>query len=224
MADRSLAYAFDAYGTLFDTASAARQHAYEIGPLWSALADLWRAKQLEYTWVNSAISSPHGNPPLLPFRELTRISLHYALEALELDPELAPRLLEHYTRLETFDDVRVCLQRLKSAGATLLVFSNADIDQLDDLIAANALNPLFDHLISARSAGAYKPSPRVYHLVTQVLSVPPEDIVFVSSNRWDIAGATAVGFETAWINRSGKPDEYPHLPPKRVLRSLCELA
>jgi 2-haloacid dehalogenase len=217
------AYVFDAYGTLFDTASAVLKNADRIGPKAQALADLWRTKQLEYTWVNSAISSPDGNPPLAPFREMTYLSLHYALEALGLDKGLAVPLLGDYASLELFPDARDTLTRLKQHGHLLAIFSNSDTDMLDDLVEGNKLIGAFDCLISVRVAGAYKPSPKVYALVEQALHIPPASIIFVSSNRWDIAGATAFGFQTAWINRAGKPDEYPNLPPHRQLTSLTGL-
>lgn len=213
-------FVFDAYGTLFDTSSAVRRHATAIGPQWSALADLWRTKQLEYTWVYGGISPPGGVHRLLPFRELTRQSLDYALSALSLDWRFAIPLLEAYATLEAFPDSAPCLSRLAAAGHRLAIFSNGDIDMLDDLVDGAGMRSELSCLISVRTAGCYKPAPTGYALVTQAFACDASHITFVSSNRWDIAGARAFGFETVWVNRAARPDEYADFPPHHVVDGL----
>ena len=197
-------FVFDAFGTLFDVHSAAREHREVLGEKAERVSEIWRAKQLEYTWIHAGIG---GVAP--PFREVTRLSLHYALSACGLDKTLAPLLLESYQRLDPFPEVRAALQRLRDSGAHLAILSNADPDMLDDLVANSGLEGVFEYLITARVAGTFKPSPSVYALATEVYQCAPADVVLVSSNRWDIAGAKAFGFVTVWVNRAGQPDEYP---------------
>jgi 2-haloacid dehalogenase len=218
MANPSPIFVFDAFGTLFDVHSAARENAAALGDKAARVSEIWRAKQLEYTWISSAIGEVAP-----PFREVTRLSVHYALRVCGLDAALAPRLLESYQRLAPFAEVPATLRRLKASGAKLAILSNADTDMLDDLVATASLDGIFDHLISVRVAGTFKPSPRVYALATEVYNCEPAAITFVSSNRWDIAGAKAFGFKTVWINRSGLPDEFLHLAADQTIPDLSAL-
>lgn len=215
-------FVFDAFGTLFDVHAVARQHASTIGPEATRLSELWRSKQLEYTWIYARVDR-RGGLVVPPFREITRASLMYALTRCGLDASLAPGLLESYQRLPPFVEVRDTLARLKASGARLAILSNADTDQLDDLVANAGFESLFDHLISVRVAGSYKPDPGVYALGAEVYGCPPSGMTFVSSNRWDIAGAKAFGYKTAWINRASLPDEYPDLSADRELPDLTGL-
>lgn len=211
-------YVFDAFGTLFDVHSATREHAGKIGPAWTRLSEIWRAKQLEYTWIHAGLGDH------IPFRVLTRQGLQYALSVCGLDAALAPQLLETYERLQAYPEVPEVLHQLKSNGAKLAILSNGDMDMLDDIVLNAGLKGLFDAVISVRVAGTFKPVPRVYALATEVFGVQPEDITFLSSNRWDIAGAKAFGFRCIWVNRSGAPDEYPDLSPDQIVSSLSPIA
>lgn len=222
MVASSPVFIFDAFGTLFDVHAVAREHAVAIGPEAKRLSDLWRTKQLEYTWIYARADRRAGLV-VPPFREITRTSLIYALGVCGLDAGLAPLLLESYQRLPAFPEVPAALRRLKAGGARLAILSNADPDQLDDLVANAAFEDVFDSLISVRAAGSYKPDPSVYALGPEVFGRSPSGITFVSSNRWDIAGAKAFGYATAWINRAGLPDEYPELPADRMLPDLSAL-
>jgi 2-haloacid dehalogenase len=136
---------------------------------------------------------------------------------------LAPQLLERYQSLTPFADVPEALQQLKDHGAKLAILSNADPDMLNDLVAGARLDTVFDHLISVRVAGTFKPAPRVYALATQTFDCKPGDIIFVSANRWDVAGAKSFGFRTVWVNRSRAPDEYADWAADRVVPDLSEL-
>ena len=218
MAKASGHYVFDAFGTLFDVHSAAREHADAIGPAWTRLSEIWRAKQLEYTWIHA------GMDRHIPFRDVTRRGLLYALAVCGLDASIAPRLLETYQRLQAYPEVPEVLHHLKSNGAKLAILSNGDTDMLDDIVKNAGLEGLFDALISVRVAGTFKPVPRVYALATEVFGVKPGDITFLSSNRWDIAGGKAFGFKAIWVNRTGAPDEYPDLAADEIVSSLAPLA
>ncbi len=218
MASPSPIFVFDAFGTLFDVHSAARENAAALGDQAVRVSEIWRAKQLEYTWISAGIG---GVAP--PFREITRLSLHYALAVCGLPADVAPGLLESYQRLAPFAEVPTTLRRLKASGAKLAILSNADPDMLDDLVVNARLEGVFDYLISARVAGTFKPAPRVYAQATEVFRCEPRAITFVSSNRWDVAGAKAFGFKTLWVNRSGLPDEYGDLPADKSVSDLSFL-
>ena len=215
MASPSPIFVFDAFGTLFDVHSAARENAAVLGDQASRVSEIWRAKQLEYTWILAGIGEVAP-----PFREITRLSLHYALNVCGVPADVAPILLESYQRLAPFAEVPATLRRLKADGAKLAMLSNADTDMLDDLVINARLEGVFDHLISARVAGTFKPAPRVYALATEVFHCEPAAITFVSSNRWDAAGGKAFGFKTLWVNRSAAPDEYADLPADKTVVDL----
>ncbi|MGD9785585.1 MAG: haloacid dehalogenase type II [Hyphomicrobiaceae bacterium] len=209
-------YVFDAYGTLLDVNSAAARLADGIGPQWQQLSDIWRTKQLEYTWVHAASEQP------ATFWELTERSLDYALAALRLDiaDETRAALLDLYRELDPYPEVGRVLAALKAQGARLAILSNGDPDLLERVIDSAGLDGVFDYVLSVAEARTFKPVPAVYRLAVEAFDAPPGDITFLSSNRWDIAGACAFGFRTVWINRAGRPDEYPGLPPERIVATL----
>lgn len=208
-------YVFDAYGTLFDVHAAVRRHAEAIGPDAERLSALWRAKQLEYSWVRTLLGRYRD------FWDLTERALDYAFATLpSADPALKPRLLDAYRTLESYPEVPNLIRRLRREGKQTAILSNGTPDMLASAVAAAGLEGFFDAVLSVDPIGAYKTDTRAYELATTQFRVSPEAISFQSSNRWDIAGATAFGFRTVWINRSGAPDEYPDLPPAAVLPSL----
>lgn len=209
-------FVFDAFGTLFDVHSAARAHAALIGSQWPRVSDIWRAKQLEYSFIHAGIGSH------IPFAEATRQGLAYALGVCGLDPALVS-IAEDYARLEAYPEVGQVLAALKGRGARLAILSNGDPETLASLVAHAKLSQLLDAVISVSAAGTFKPNPRVYDLACQRFGQEPGAITFISSNRWDIAGSKAFGFRPVWINRSGARDEYPHLPPERVVSDLTKL-
>jgi len=211
-------YVFDAYGTLLDVHSAVAEYAPEIGPQAPRLSELWRAKQLEYTWIRTLAGR------YLPFDELTRQSLETAAALTGgLSAELKAKLLAAYEGLSAYPDVAPTLKRLRATGAKTAIFSNGTPALLDKAVAAAGLVGLFDAIISVDALKLYKTDPRTYALVTAHFNCAPEAIIFQSSNRWDIAGARAFGFKCNWINRGGAPDEYADLAPARILTSLGEL-
>lgn len=213
-------YVFDAYGTLFDVHAAVARHAGEIGPQAARLSELWRTKQLEYTWVRSLADADY-----VDFRELTAQALDYAgaVAAGGLAPALRAKLLAAYEELDAFPDAKPALVALKQAGAKLAILSNGSQAMLASAIGAAGLDGLFDAVLSVDARRVFKTAPTVYTLATEHFDADAGEVSFQSSNRWDIAAASLFGFRAVWINRAGLPDEYPDMAPAAVLRGLDEL-
>lgn len=213
------AYIFDAYGTLFDVHSAVARHADAVGPEAARLSELWRTKQLEYSWVLSLVGRYE------PFWTLTRRALDYALARCPgVDPSVRPRLLDAYRTLDAYPEVAGVLTRLRERGLRTGILSNGDPGMLGDAVASSGLGALLDAVLSVDAVRTFKTSPRAYELVEAALGTRPNKVVFVSSNRWDIAGAAAFGFRSVWVNRAGLPDEYPGLEPAATVADLSALA
>ncbi len=211
-------FVFDAYGTLFDVHSAVGRYRDEVGPKSDLLSAIWRAKQLEYTWIHSRIEKA------ATFASLTEQSLDYAIAAIGgLQPGLREELLSSYRSLKPYDEVPDVLDDLKGAGARLAILSNGDPEMLDAAVHASGLETVFDAVLSVTDAGLFKPAMTVYALATTFFDCEARDISFQSSNRWDIAGAYVAGFRTVWVNRTGVPDEYPEFPAHRTIGDLTEL-
>jgi 2-haloacid dehalogenase len=209
---------FDAYGTLFDLASAARGCADLLGDRAAALTALWRDKQLQYTWLRAA-QGRHAD-----FNEVTSGALDFALETLALfSPGLRERLLKLYLTLEAFPEAPEVLARLKKAGLPLAILSNGAPAMLAAAVAGAKLNGLFDAVLSVEEVGVYKPHPRVYQLALDRLDLPAPAIAFVSSNGWDAYAASAFGMQVVWCNRDGhRPERLPGAPDREV-RDLSAL-
>ena len=211
-------YVFDAFGTLFDVNSAVARHRDDIGPGATRFAELWRTKQLEYSWVRTLMSR------VKDFQSLTEDSLDYAAACCGgITKELRAELLDAYAELDAYPDARATLGTLKDRGATTAILSNGTAAMLARAVASAGLGDCLDASLSVDQAGVFKTDRRAYDLVGAHFGVRPEEVAFVSSNRWDVAGATAFGFHTFWINRTSLPDEYLDLPPYKVLGSLEQL-
>jgi 2-haloacid dehalogenase len=212
-------YVFDAYGTLFDVHSAVARHADLVGPEADAVSALWRARQLEYSWIHGACGH------YADFQTLTERALRYALAAhgLAVGTAVEKALLEAYATLSAYPEVPAVLAGLKAAGARIAILSNATPGMLEQAVAAAGLEGIPHAVLSVDAVRRYKPDPAVYALVCQHFDVPAGSVRFQSSNAWDIAGASACGLQTAWINRSGLPREYPDMPADRELSSLMPL-
>lgn len=209
------AYVFDAYGTLFDVHAAVRRHAGEIGPDGQALSEIWRAKQLEYSWVRTLMGSYRD------FWQLTEEALDYAfLKVPTADPALRGKLLDAYWRLDCFPEVPAVLAALKAAGGRIAILSNGSPAMLESAVKSAALDTVVDEVFSVDEIGRYKTVPEVYEMVTTTWRLYPRSVSFQSSNRWDVAGAHKFGFRTVWINRTSQPDEYRDHPPALILPSL----
>lgn len=212
------AVVFDAYGTLFDVHSAVRLHADRIGPDAARLSDIWRAKQLEYSWVLSLAGRYER------FSVLTEKALDYAL-ALHpaIDRSVKPLLLDAYRHLAAYPDVRPALEALRARGLATAILSNGDPDMLNAAVSSAGLESLVDPVLSVDGAKIFKTSPSTYRFALSKLLLGIHEVVFVSSNRWDVAGATAFGMASVWVNRQGLPDEYAELAPRAVVSSLDTL-
>lgn len=209
------AFVFDAYGTLFDVHAAIGRHRAAAGPDADRFSEVWRAKQLEYTWTLTLAGS------YLDFWTLTERALDYAFARFpSVDKVLKPKLLDAYLTLDAFPDARAVLRDLKARGETTAILSNGSPKMLAAAVAAAGID--LDAVLSVDAIRIYKPRPEVYALVTDRFKLAPADVVFVSSNRWDVMGATAFGFRTAWVNRAKLPEEYEPAPAA-VLADLAGL-
>ncbi len=211
-------FVFDAYGTLFDVHAAIGRYREAAGPDADRVSEVWRAKQLEYTWTLTLAGRYRD------FWSLTGEALDYALARFpSVDRALKPKLLDAYQTLGAFPDARTVLRELKSRGRQTAILSNGSPAMLTSAVRAAQLEQELDAVLSVDAIRMYKPRPEVYRLVTDHFRVAPGDVVFVSSNRWDIMGATAFGFRTAWVNRAGMPEEFSDLAPAIVLKDLAPL-
>lgn len=211
---------FDAYGTLFDVGAAARQAAAEpgreaLGSKLAELSEIWRYKQLQYTWLRA------GTGIHTDFWSVTRDGLDYALEATGLAEEgLRARLLELYWELQAFPEVPEVLDTLRAAGRRTAVLSNASPAMLDAAIASAGLAARLDAALSSDQVGVFKPDFRNYALVGDCFGVARREVLFVSSNGWDAWAATAFGFRTVWVNRRGEPVDRLTTRPDFVVTDL----
>jgi 2-haloacid dehalogenase len=194
------AFVFDAYGTLFDVHSIV-EAARAITPDPQALSQLWRQKQLEYTWLRSLMERYED------FWVVTGQALRYALRGLGITATEAQvdALMHAYLSLMPFPEVPAALRAL--SGTPLAILSNGSPRMLEAAVRSSGLEGVFTHVLSVDAVGTYKPSPRVYELAPRALGLAPGEIVFVSSNGWDVAGAAAFGFRTCWCNRVNAPVE-----------------
>ena len=212
---------FDAYGTLFDISAAARRAAQEdarLAALWPRLAEEWRRKQLEYTWLRSLTGAYDD------FRIVTADALDWALAAQGIaDPALHGRLMALYDRLDAFPEVPATLRQLRDGGFRLAILSNGTPGMLEQAVQAAGLAGQFEAILSVHSRRIYKPHASVYALVEQATGTRPQDVLFVSSNGWDIAGAARFGFATAWINRLALPQDRLPQAPLHELPDLSHL-
>ncbi|HEX9244175.1 MAG TPA: haloacid dehalogenase type II [Anaeromyxobacter sp.] len=209
---------FDAYGTLFDVASAAERAKGSLGDKWQPLAELWRAKQLQYTWLRSLMGR-HAD-----FWRITGDALDFAMESLGIsDAELRQRLMGLYERLGAYPEVRPALEALRAAGLKIAILSNGTPRMLAAAAEASGIASLIDEVISVEAVGIYKPSPAVYRHALDQLRMWPNEIVFVSANGWDAYAAKYCGLRVAWCNRAGQPGERIPEKPDVVIRTLAEL-
>jgi 2-haloacid dehalogenase len=209
---------FDAYGTIFDFASAAERCADALGGEAARLTALWRDKQLQYSWLR-AVQSRHAD-----FWEVTGDALDFALETLGLtEPGLRERLMQLYLALDPFPEVPEMLRRLRAAGLWTAILSNGSPEMLSAAVENAGLVGLFDHVLSVELVGVYKPHPKVYRLACDRLSLDAGAILFISSNAWDVHAASAFGMRTVWCNRYGQRRERLPGRPDREIGSLAEL-
>jgi 2-haloacid dehalogenase len=215
---RPEALVFDAYGTLFDVDSATQACDQAFPGRGQELSRLWRAKQLEYTWLCSLMGRYED------FWTLTGRALGYACAALGLDPDDAERasLADGYLRLEPYPEVPGALRSLGSRP--LAILSNGTPAMLAALLDHTGLRDRFGAVLSADAVGTYKPSPRVYELAPGHLGLAADQVGFVSSNAFDVAGAAAHGLRTCWVDRSAAPLDPLGQRPDLTVADLSGLA
>ena len=204
---------FDAYGTLFDVSAAARRAAEhpgqdQLAAIWPKLAADWRTKQLQYSWLRAVMGD------YVPFWQVTKDALDWALEAAEIeDPVLRETLLALYWELPAYKEAHTVLATLKARGFKTAILSNGSPDMLDGAVDFSGTRESLDAVISVDDVKIFKPASVVYDLVEKRLGATPQQVLFVSANGWDAAGAAAYGFHTAWINRAHEPvDKLPGVP------------
>lgn len=209
---------FDAYGTLFDVSSAAAQAKDALGGKWQPLAELWRAKQLQYTWLRS-LAGRHAD-----FWQVTGEALDFAMASLALDdPALRERLMQLYLSLGAYPEVGDTLTRLKAVGLKLAILSNGSPKMLSAAVDNAGIAKLLDAVLSVEDVGTYKPHPSVYRLAVDRLGVKADEICFVSSNGWDAFSARAFGLRVVWCNRFGQAAERIPERPDAEISTLSAL-
>jgi len=214
------ALAFDAYGTLFDVFSVTSLCEQMFPSKGTALATMWRAKQLQYTLLRSMMNRYKD------FSQVTQDGLVYAAHALqlELDANKRARLMDAYMTLAAFPDVKPGLQQLKAMGLRLAVLSNGEPKMLESAVRSAGIADLLDALISVDEVKVFKPSPRVYDLAATHLNTGKSSIGFVTSNNWDAHGAGSAGLTTFWIQRTAaEPPEELGYPAAHIVHLLTEL-
>lgn len=215
---------FDAYGTLFDVSAAAREASQEpgneaLGAVWQKLAQDWRHKQLQYTWLRAVVDA-HTD-----FRQVTQDGLDWALEAngLDGDPALRDRLLALYFELSAYPEVPDMLAALKAAGLNTGILSNGEPKMLSGAVDSAGVGAHLDAVLSVEDVGVFKPHAKVYDMVGARFGVAKDQVLFVSSNGWDAGCAAGYGFTTAWVNRAGEPVDRLPWRPDHILSDLTTI-
>ena len=212
-------FVFDAYGTLFDVHAAMARFRAQAGPEAERMSEIWRTKQLEYTWTLTLAGH------YTDFWTLTERALDFSLARVPSVPKaLKPQLLEAYFKLDAFPDARAALRALKAKGHKTGILSNGSPNMLKGAVDGAGIGADLDAVLSVDPLKMFKPRPEVYALVTDRYKCKPADVTFVSSNRWDVMAGASVGFRGLWVNRSKMPDEYPDFPPAQTLNDLNSLA
>jgi 2-haloacid dehalogenase len=210
---------FDAYGTLFDVNSAARAVQSTLGERWQPLAELWRSRQLQYTWLRS-LGGRH-----VDFWQVTGEALDFAMAALKIeDGALRERLMGLYLQLTPYPEVGASLQQLKALGMKLAILSNGSPHMLAAAAESAGIAELLDAVLSVEEVGVYKPHPKVYQLACDRLGLQAGEICFISSNGWDAYSAKAFGMRVLWCNRFGQAEERIPETPDAQIASLEEVA
>jgi 2-haloacid dehalogenase len=208
---------FDAYGTLFDVHSAVACLRARVGEQAEALSQLWRAKQLEYTWLR-ALMGRHAD-----FWQVTGDALDHALARTGVDPAMREPLMQAYLALDAYPEVPDVLRRLRDGGLKTAILSNGEPSMLEAGAKSAGIDGLLDAILTVEDVGIFKPHPKVYQLAVDRLAVRPDQIAFQSSNAWDVSGAASFGLRAVWINRLGLPPERLPGAAEHELRDLAGL-
>ena len=215
---KTKAFVFDAYGTLFNISSIDQLLQEFYGGDATAIAQLWRSKQLEYSWLREIMGT------YKPFSEVTKEALRYALEHFQRRSKETQikALMSAYDELKIYPEVGGCLQKLKGQYQ-LAVLSNANLSMLYAAFNHNKVTTAFDSILSADQVKCFKPNPKIYQLAVDELGLSKKEIVFVTANAWDATGANSFGLQVVWINRLGRPVEELGVAPDWVMKELLEI-
>ena len=199
---------FDAYGTLFDVNAACRELSKDVGDNWEKLASLWRLRQVEYTWLRNSMDE------YIDFWQITSDALDYAMETLGIkNNELREELLNLYLKLEAYPEVNDLLKKLKQRGLMTGILSNGSMKMLNSAVDNANIREYLDEILSVEECKIYKPSSKVYDLVKIKMQIGKENVLFFSSNAWDMHAASNYGFKTIWVNRfNAKLERLPGKP------------
>lgn len=216
---------FDAYGTLFDVHSVVAAAEQLFPGQGDALSQLWRQKQIEYTQLRT-LADPDG-AHYKPFWAITLDALRHAAARLKLANALTPaaekRLMDEYACLAAFPDSIAAIKRLRDElKVPVAILSNGNPEMLDIAVKSAGMSGLFTHMLSVDTVRAYKPARAAYALGTQAFGASARELVFVSSNGWDVAGATWFGYTTFWLNRMALPAEALDIAPRATGASMSE--
>ncbi len=205
---------FDAYGTLFDVNSAAEKCKDKIGSKWESFSNYWRTTQLEYTWLRSLMNR-HKD-----FWQVTEDSLKKSMEAYNIETSMRKELLKLYKTLSPFEEVLETLKSLKKQKYKLAILSNGTPDLLNRLVKTNNLESYFDDIFSIEEVGVYKPVSKVYDIPIKKYGFKKKEVIFLSSNTWDVSGGGNYGYRSIWVNRNNNIFDYLDFKPKNQIYSL----
>ena len=216
--DKITTCVFDAYGTLFDVNAACRELSKEVGNKWNELSNLWRLRQLEYTWLRNSMKE------YIDFWKITSDALDYAMETLNIkNIKLRNELLSLYLKLEAYPEVKSVLGNIKYMGLKTAILSNGNKKMLESAVSNAKIQNLMDEILSVDDCKVFKPSSKVYELVESKMGVKKENVLFFSSNAWDMHAASNYGFKTIWVNRfQGKLEKLPG-KPDQIINSLEQI-
>ena len=211
------ALVFDAYGTLFDVNSAANKCKDKIGEDWENFANFWRTTQLEYTWLRSLMRRHRD------FWKITEDSLDKSMKVFGVDKNMKNELLNLYKVLSPYPEVKNVLESLKDRNFKLAILSNGTPDLLNELVTSNNLNNLFDDLFSVEEVKVFKPDSKVYEIPTKKYNIKANQIIFLSSNTWDVSGGGNFGYNSVWVNRNKSKFDLLDYQPKNEINNLTQL-
>ena len=208
---------FDAYGTLFDVNSAAEKCKDKIGNKWEGFANYWRTTQLEYTWLRSLMNR-HKD-----FWQITEDSLDKSMKAFKIDPSMRNELLDLYKILSTFPEVKEVLQNLKKKDYKLAILSNGTPTLLNELVASNNLDNIFDDIFSIEEVKVYKPNSKVYDIPIKKYQIQKNEVAYLSANTWDVSAGGNYGFNPVWVNRGNNIFDNLDYKPQNEISNLKDL-
>ena len=211
------ALVFDAYGTLFDVNSAANKCKDKIGEDWENFANFWRTTQLEYTWLRSLMRRHRD------FWKITEDSLDKSMKVFGVDKNMKNELLNLYKVLSPYPEVKSVLESLKEQNFKLAILSNGTPALLNELVASNNLNNLFDDLFSVEEVKVFKPDSKVYEIPTKRYNIKANQITFLSANTWDVSGGGNYGYNSVWVNRNKSKFDLLDYQPKNEVSNLTQL-